>query len=284
MLKKIIGVIIAVAFTLSISACTTVETKKDKERSNLFETVELQGSGGIIPVVIERPKLKEGEKAPVAIIMHGILANKEYPLITAIAKSLRGRGFITVRFDFNGHGEGYGDFVDMTVLKEVEDAKNVIAYIRSQPFTENINLVGHSQGGVVTSIVAGELNDSINSIVLLAPAAVLEDQTIAGYVLGIPFDQENIPNYVEVFGQKIGKDYILEAQNIHIYERAEGYKGPASIIHGREDFVVPFSYGEKYHNIYKGSEIHLLDGVGHEFKVDTGIAVKSTTDFLVNQQ
>lgn len=45
----------------------------------------------------------------------------------------------------------------MTVANEIEDAKKVYEYARSLDFVSDIALLGHSQGGVVASMVAGEL-------------------------------------------------------------------------------------------------------------------------------
>ena len=285
MLKKIVTLLLAGALVFTVVSCASRAEVTDVQNVSLeqMETLQLQGAGGMIPVVIQKPEMLAGEKYPVAVVMHGFMASKEYHLVTNIADKLQEAGFVVVRFDFNGHGEGYGDFQDMTVPSELDDALAVVDYVQDQPYTKSINLVGHSQGGVVTSLVAGELGDAVNSIVLFAPAAVLEDQLNEGMVMGVPFDRENLPEYVEVFGHRVGKNYIIEGRNLHIYDRASAYKGPACIIHGKADFVVPFSYGERYHEIYAGSELHLLEGEDHEFKADTDSATDLGVAFLVKE-
>ena len=44
---------------------------------------------------------------------------------------------------------------DMTVLNEIADAKVILDYAKSLEHVRNIFLFGHSQGGVVASMIAG---------------------------------------------------------------------------------------------------------------------------------
>ena len=62
----------------------------------------------------------------------------------------------------------------------------------------------------------------------------------------------------------MGHDYIATAQTLPIYETAKEYKGPALVIHGTWDVVVPYTYGEKYHQVYKNSQLILPQG-GSQF-------------------
>ena len=162
--------------------------------------------------------MTEGETYPLVIVAHGFMGAKDNPLIVNLSDKLQAEGFIVIRFDFNGHGESDGRFQDMTVLSEVEDAKAIFEYADSLPYSGAINMAGHSQGGVVTSLIAGELGDEINSIVLFAPAAVLEDDAKKGFIMGITYDPNDVPEYIEVFGHNLGRNYILEAQKLDIYK------------------------------------------------------------------
>jgi hypothetical protein len=71
---------------------------------------------------------------------------------------------------------------------------------------------------------------------------------------------------VQLFGNlKLGREYIKTAFSLPIYETAAGYHGSACIIHGTGDRVVPYTYGERYHELWKGSELDILDGFDHGF-------------------
>lgn len=57
--------------------------------------------------------------------------------------------------------------------------------------------------------------------------------------------------------------------------------GPACIIHGTGDQVVPYTYGERYHYIWPGSELYILPAADHGFSKNLQEAVYLMVDFLV---
>ena len=145
--------------------------------------------------------------------------------------------------------------------------------------------MGYSQGGVGASMLAGELGaDSIKSLVLMAPAAVLKDQALAGTTLGQTFDPNHVPKYIPIFkGLKLGRDYIEEAQKLPIYETAALYHGDVCIIHGASDTVVDYAYSERYHREYEKSELHLINNENHTFTYDMKQSVDIAVEFLKKQ-
>lgn len=129
-----------------------------------------------------------------------------------IIKILNEKGIGVIRYDFNGCGQSEGDFQNMTVLNEIEDLLCVISYVRSLPVTENISLVGHSQGGVVTSMVGGDCSDKqIKCEVLLSAAAVLCEDAIRGITQGAKFAPWHLgqPYYELPREMKLGRDYDI---------------------------------------------------------------------------
>ena len=248
------------------------------------ENVTIQGSKGKLAAYLTTPDgLADGEKCPVAILMHGFMGNKEGILEKLTAEKLASLGVASVRFDFNGHGKSEGRFQDMTVPNEIEDAKCVYEYAASLPFAGVIALTGHSQGGVVAAMTAGDLGvDRVKCVVLLAPAAVLRDDAIRGSTMGARYNPLDPPELIPLFGdKKLGGEYIRTAFNLPIYETARKYTGPACIIHGTGDQVVPFTYGERYHEIWPGSELHILPAADHGFSRDMQKAVDLMVDFLI---
>lgn len=231
------------------------------------EKVIIEGAKGKLAAVIQKPDLVKGQKVPMVIIMHGFGGNMKADLLTAIADRLEKQGIASIRFDFNGHGESEGEFQEMTVPNEIEDAKNVYNYVKKLPYVGKIALAGHSQGGVVASMTAGILGKrKISDVILMAPAAVLRDDAIRGNTFGKSYDPLDPPSYVELFGKtRLGRDYITSAFSLAIYETAEEYQGPACIIHGTGDRLVPYTYGERYHSIWKKSELVILDRADHGF-------------------
>ena len=248
--------------TLVLTLMALTQTAKAQHTEDLT----LQGSKGKLAATLQTPKVEKGKKVRMVIICHGFGSNKDRPLLRTIANHLQEAGIASIRFDFNGCGKSEGRFEDMTVLNEIEDAKKVIDYAQKLPWVSGISIVGHSQGGVVASMVAGQLKKSIKSVALCAPAAVLRDDALRGNTQGATYDPHNIPEYVDLpRGLRMGHDYIATAQTLPIYETAKEYKGAVLVIHGTWDVVVPYTYGERYHQGYKNSRLILLPQVDHSF-------------------
>lgn len=244
----------------------------------------IQGPNGKLNAVLEVPDCQDGSQCPVVVLLHGFTSNCDDPVMKKLAEKLYSRGIASLRFDFDGHGKSEGDFVDMTVMKEVADAEAAVAYLEGLHRFSSISMAGHSQGGVVASLVAGRLGNRISRLVLLAPAAVLVDDARNGRCMMSHYDPDNVPEYVDVFGHHLGRAYILEAQKLDIYYVAKSYTGPVCIVHGTDDEIVPCSYSQKYYNTYDNSEIHLLEGLNHMFSPHLYQAVDIAVDFLSNSK
>ena len=246
------------------------------------QTVTIDGDHGKLHAVIHKPELKDGERCPMVLLCHGFMGNKEGALEKQIAALLQAKGIASIRFDFNGHGQSEGRFQDMTVPNEIVDAKKVIEYVSRLPYVESVAITGHSQGGVVAAMTAGDLGaEKIKAVVLLAPAAVLRDDAIRGSTMGATYDPFNLGEYVELFrGLKLGAEYIRTAFSLPIYETAAKYQGPALIIHGTGDRVVPYTYGERFHQIWNGSELVIIDKADHGFSQQIEQVAGKSAEFL----
>lgn len=235
------------------------------------DTIRLDGSVGKLFTIIQRPDAKG--KVPLVIICHGFSGNCQSAFMTNLSQNIVGQGMAALRFDFNGHGHSDGEFKDMTVLNEIDDLKDVIAWAQRQPWVKDISLVGHSQGGVVVSMVSGELGDKVvKAEVLLAAAAVLRDDALRGNTMGALYDPWNfkgdyieLPHSPEAGALLLGKNYVETAIRLPIYETAANYTGPALIIQGTHDQIVPYTYAERYNEKIPNSELKLIPGENHGF-------------------
>ncbi len=245
--------------------------------------VWIDGDHGRLSAVIHTPDGKNN--FPLVILCHGLTGCKNEFLQAQLAEDLEERGIASIRFDFNGHGKSDGRFQDMTVLNEIEDARRVYEYARDMRGVTSVSLAGHSQGGLVASMLAGQLGArNIKALALMAPAAVIRDYAIAGEFLGSKCDPANPPEYVEIFGAfKLGRNYILTAQTLPIYETAAKYTGSAIVVHGTVDQLVPYGYGLRYHDIYRNSRIELMHGFDHGFTQSTPLVSKIVADFFTSQ-
>lgn len=232
---------------------------------------DIHGTQGGISASITLPEGfdRDRDRCPMVILMHGFMSCKKIYPIPHLARALAGQGIASIRFDFNAHGDSEGNFVDMTISNEIADAEAVFDYVCSLPYVSAIGFAGHSQGGVVAGMLAGKLEDSPRKpacLALLAPAAVLKDDALAGQCMGARYDASDPPEYVNVMFHKLGRKFIREAQKLPVYETSGLYTGKVCVIHGKKDRIVPYSYSVRYDGTYEDSELHLIEGEGHFLK------------------
>lgn len=259
----------------SMSLCAVAQNRVTK--------VLIPGARGLLAAEVQMPENKGTGKCPITILVHGFGGDKNWQLMKLVSDSLQMHGIASIRFDFNGHGESEGDFKDMTVPNEIEDLKRVVRYaLQLDGCNGKIGLLGHSQGGVVVSMTAGEMNDTISAVTLLAPAAVLREDAIRGNTFGVLYNPINPPEYVELpGGRKLGREYILTAFRLPIYETAIRDQGAAFLIHGTGDRVAPYSYSERYKNIWKNSELHFMEEYDHGFSRHIEEIADLASNFLI---
>ena len=231
---------------------------------------EVRGPEGGISFKISLPKGfdPEEDQCPMVILMHGIFSSKDYNPMPALAKGLAQEGIASIRFDFDGHGKSEGRMQDMTIEKELADARAVWEYVKALPYVDRIGLLGHSQGGVIASMTAGRLEaegSAPDGLVLIAPGSVIKEACQGGKFFSARFDPKDPPEFIRCWGfMKLGREYLLTTQQLDIYGTASEYKGPVRILHGTRDGIVPMWCSEKFKETYGDSaELVTVEGENH---------------------
>lgn len=284
--KLIISISVCLFSVVVLSACHNPENvipsnSETTTISSLTTEIQVDGAVGKLSGVLYRPELSSGDKTSLVILMHGFMSDKNDRIITTLASELQNKHIAFIRFDFNGHGDSEGDFQNMTVSSEIADARKIFDYARQLDFVDDILLLGHSQGGVVASMLAGELGaENVASTILMAPAAVLKDNALDGIMFGVRFNPADIPEYISLFNRRVGHEYLKEAQTLPIYETASQYTGPVCIIHGTLDEIVPYSYGVKYKDVFENAVLHLIENENHAFSKKLDEAKNIAIEFI----
>ncbi len=236
---------------------------------------------------IDRPASSSG-KVPMAIILHGLTGDRNEPHLVAVADSLYAAGISTAKFDFNGHGESGGEFVNMTLDNEFEDALAIFGYVSSLPWVDKdrIYLVGHSQGGLEAGIVAGKLGkEKIAKVVLLAPAACIVTMAQSGSMFGIDFSSGELPEFIPFWkGTHLGRDYLISARNMDVYGRTAAYGGPVLILQGLSDSEGLIKDAERYTDYLPDAKYVPLEGLSHTFPEDVSVVARLTREFITGDQ
>ncbi|MBT3209387.1 MAG: alpha/beta hydrolase [Bacteroidetes bacterium] len=121
-----------------------------------------------------------GMKFPAIILISGsgaqnrdeeILGHKPF---LVIADYLTRNGFAVLRYDDRGFGESTGDFATATTENFASDTKAAIKFLQNHKKIDagKIVLIGHSEGGMIASMIAAK-NENLAGVVLLAAPGIV---------------------------------------------------------------------------------------------------------------
>ncbi len=115
---------------------------------------------------------------PGVVFLGGFMSDMQGTKALALEAWARGRGQAFLRFDYRGHGESAGAFVDGTIGAWAEDARAVIEGLTEGPQI----LVGSSMGGWISAILTRQIPEKIAGLVGIASAPdFTEDSMWAGF-------------------------------------------------------------------------------------------------------
>lgn len=258
-----------------LSACTD-------ELPELHEGVCIDGSQGKLQGQIDRPLIK-ADKAPVALVFHGLTGYRTEPHLNALADSLQAQGVAVIRFDFNGHGESEGLFSRMTLFNELEDAHCMYEYVASLPWVDakRISLAGHSQGGLEAGLLAGQLGaGKVHKLLLLAPAACIHTMAREGSMFGYDMGAALPDSLLFWGGRYLGKAYLQSALDCDVYGVTSQYEGPVRIIQGLNDTPGLIKDAKRYQDYLPQVEYIALEGLSHCYPEDLATPAKLGADFI----
>ena len=230
----------------------------------------IRGPEGKIAYKITLPEGFDTTKdhCPMVILMHGIFSSKDYGPMPQLAKGLAKAGIASIRFDFNGHGKSDGRKQNMTIEKEITDAKAIWDYVQGLPYVNGVGLLGHSQGGVIASMTAGRLASESKvpaGVVLIAPGSVIKEACQGGKFFNATFDPKDPPEFIRCWGiYKLGREYLVTTQQLDIFGTSAAYDGPVLLLHGDRDGIVPMWCSEQYLETYSANAtLKVVEGENH---------------------
>ena len=177
------------------------------------------------------------EKQPAVILSHS--SSLTHEAMKGYASAIAKMGFAAYCFDFCGGSDkskSDGKTDEMTVFTEVEDLRAVVKTVKSLDYVDssNVCLLGSSQGGLVSALLADECPDDFAGMILFYPAF-------------------NIPEMVKMFSgfgdfggmMSMSEAYINSIKDFDVWSHIGKFSKPVCIIHGTADMIVPISNSEK---------------------------------------
>ncbi len=282
--------ILLAACLLAMSACgradgqaqggaAVQETQNAQEQSGA-QAGGLQSDETVFDYHIEERWIENGEEpiygkayvphgdGPFACVLwsHGIGAT--HASANDYARELARHGYLAYTFDYPGGStapnKSGGDGLQMSVLTEMENLKTVRAAAAAWEDVDasRIVLLGESQGGLVSALVAAEDPSAVPALMLLYPAF-----SIMADAHSLFASEEDIPETIDLFNgyMTLGRRYYTDIWDRDAYSEIGAYEGPVLIVHGTADGVVPISYSQRAADIYKDAEYHAIAGGEHGF-------------------
>lgn len=258
-----------------------VNRHKEDMRSFAESTFSCERDGLTIRGTEFRPA---GDDLPVAIVCHGFMAWQD--TVRHYAIELAKLGYCAYCFDFCGgsvlgKGKSDGETTQMSVLTQVRDLEAVIDYAQSLPYNgKTLLLMGGSQGGFVSALVAAKHGETVDKLVLLFPALCIPDDARAGRMMFARFDPQNIPPIIHCGPMKLGRCYAADVIDMDPVRQISSYRGPVLILHGTKDSIVKLSYSQQAQQAYPNAKLHIIDGGAHGFsRKHDAIAIKQLREF-----
>ena len=246
--------------------------------------VAFQSEGEDIFGVLHLPEeAGAGERWPGVIMCHGFTGTKVEPhrLFVDAARRFARHGLAALRFDFRGSGDSAGEFREMTVAREIADAKRALDFVsaRAEIDASRLGVVGLSLGGCVAACLAGA-DERVKALALWSATA--HPDRIAERTVPAAEDGE----VIDYNGLELGREFIEELPRVQPLVRVAKYAGPGLVIHGGCDEIVPPADAREYAAaLGERGHLYVIDGADHVFaslpwKREV---IALTRDFLVRE-
>lgn len=140
---------------------------EDIEFINEFDEVKLSGT-------ISFPK-EDGNYPAVVLVSGSGAQNRDsevhgHKIFKDLASYLNSQGIVVLRYDDRGVGESEGDFVQATIEDFSKDVLSALSFLKERPMvdTSKVGIVGHSEGGLIAFLLAGQQLPDVKFIASLA--------------------------------------------------------------------------------------------------------------------
>lgn len=223
----------------------TTTTNNQAALRSIMEPEFLETSKGRLAYQRVHSKDLAGEKpSPGVIFCGGMLSSMNGRKATTLEMHARQRGHPFIRFDYSGHGSSDGVFEDTMLGDWYEDTLEIIDRVAS-PACQHV-LVGSSIGAWIALKAAASRRESVQGVVLLAPAVDITEVWWDGLSPDDRADAKRsglVPLKNDMPEQRHVRLSFFEEASDHcildVAQRDQQVRCPVRIFHGTNDDVVP---------------------------------------------
>ncbi|MCU4651604.1 alpha/beta fold hydrolase [Roseibacterium sp. SDUM158016] len=243
-------------------------------------------------VIIERPgqdvigtlALPAGDPAPAVLLLHGFTGSRHELMTEAVPEGVFARtaarladaGYASLRIDFAGSGEATDEmsFAETTFEGQIGDALAAVEYLRGLDSidTEDLFLIGWSQGGLVAAATAGR-SDAFDAVALwnavATPretySAILTEETVAAGLAAGP--DEPVPVTLPWAEITLNGAFFQGLETLDPVAEIAPYDGPLFVAQGSLDTTVPPASADLYIAAHDGEEDLWTAEMDHVFNI-----------------
>lgn len=211
---------------------------------------------------------------PAVLVCHGLGGNKVgcCRLYVHIAQALAEKGIATLRIDFRGSGDSEGNFIDMTVESQINDAIAALNYLAQRPDVDSthLGLMGCSFGGTI-AIYAANRFKKVRSLSVWAPLLDTAPWYPKWEALNSPGITPKLKKELMLMnGQLAGYPFFQELFSLQIGKELKAlHHLPMLHVHGEQDNVVHISHTELFEkarqDVLGESKLVKLPNSDHDF-------------------
>ena len=223
---------------------------------------------------------------PIVVFCHGYKGFKDWGSWNLVANAFMEANMFFVKFNFSHNGGTVSNPIDFPNLeafaennytKELDDLDAVISHLTAVDFkykneinTNNIIVIGHSRGGGISIIKAGE-DSRIKKLITWASVCDFSKRTSTigdlenwrktgvKYVLNGRTNQKMPHNF------QFYEDFKANENRLNIKKAAKKIKIPFLIIHAKDDPSVKYNEAKALHLWNKNSELISIKDSDHVF-------------------
>ena len=218
------------------------------------------------------------KKQPAVILSHS--SSLTHEAMSGYALAIAKMGYAAYCFDFCGGSDkskSDGKTDEMTVFTEVEDLRSVVKTVKSLGYVKpsEVYLLGSSQGGLVSALLADECPDDFTGMILFYPAFNIPEMVkmFSGFGdwgdfgdFGSWGDFGNWGDFGDFGGMmSMSEAYINSIKDFDVWSHIGKFSKPVCIIHGTADMIVPISNSEKAVGLYPSATLNKIEGANHGF-------------------
>lgn len=231
-------------------------------------------------ILLDFEYLESSTPLPVVVFCHGYKGYKDWGAWSLMGSAFAKAGFLFIKFNYSHNGgtvEQPIDFPDLDAFgnnnysKEVRDTVTVLDWIENSQLpidSTQINLIGHSRAGGITTIVTAK-DSRISKLITLAAVANYAERFPNGKALenwkenGVMYvkngrTKQEMPLFYQFY-----EDFVQNEEALTIIKQAEKIKQPHLILHGENDTTVLVYDALAIHKASPNSQLKLIREANH---------------------